>query len=88
MGKPVIATRVSALPELIEDTVSGFLVAPQDAAALATMITRLAGDAQLQQTIGDRARQRCREQFGIERMVEATRQLYGYVLASSSGMHA
>jgi glycosyltransferase involved in cell wall biosynthesis len=88
MGKPVIATRVSALPELIEDTVSGFLVAPQDAAALATMITRLAGDAQLQQTIGDRARQRCREQFGIERMVEATRQLYGDVLASSSGMHA
>ena len=29
MGKPVIATRVSALPELIEDTVSGFLVAPR-----------------------------------------------------------
>ena len=87
MGKPVIASRVSALPELIEDTLSGFLVAPKDADALAGMITRLAGDALLQQKIGEQARQRCRELFSVERMVEATRALYGEVLASSSGMH-
>jgi glycosyltransferase involved in cell wall biosynthesis len=87
MGKPVIATRVSALPELIEDAVSGFLVAPKDADALAVMITRLAGDTLLQQTIGEQARQRCRELFSVERMVEKTRALYGEVLALPSGMH-
>ena len=85
MGKPVIATRVSALPELIEDTVSGFLVEPKDPDALAAMITLLAGSLVLQKKIGEQARQRCREQFSVERMVETTRELYGDVLASSSG---
>jgi glycosyltransferase involved in cell wall biosynthesis len=85
MGKPVIATRVSALPELIEDTVSGFLVEPKDPDALAAMITLLAGSLVLQKQIGEQARQRCREQFSVERMVEATRELYGEVLASLSG---
>jgi glycosyltransferase involved in cell wall biosynthesis len=85
MGKPVIATRVSALPELIEDTVSGFLVEPKDPDALAAMITLLAGSLVLQKQIGEQARQRCRRQFSVERMVEATRELYGEVLASLSG---
>jgi len=86
MGKPVIATRVSALPELIQDTVSGFLVAPQDAAALAAVIIRLAGDGLLQQRIGEQARQRCLREFSVERMSAATTALYRDVLASSSGI--
>jgi glycosyltransferase involved in cell wall biosynthesis len=86
MGKPVIATRVSALPELIEDAVSGFLVAPKDTAALADLIIRLAGDGLLQQRIGEQARQRCLREFSVERMTAATRALYGEVLASSSGI--
>jgi glycosyltransferase involved in cell wall biosynthesis len=85
MGKPVIATRVSALPELIEDTVSGFLVTPRDADALAEVIILLAGDALLQQRIGEQARQRCHREFSVERMSAATMALYGEVLASSSG---
>jgi glycosyltransferase involved in cell wall biosynthesis len=86
MGKPVIATRVSALPELIQDTVSGFLVAPKDADALAAVIIRLAGNGLLQQRIGEQARQRCLREFSVERMSAATRALYGEVLASSSGI--
>jgi glycosyltransferase involved in cell wall biosynthesis len=85
MGKPVIATRVSALPELIQDTVSGFLVAPRDADALAEVILRLAGDALLQQRIGEQARQRCQREFSVERMSAATTALYGEVLAFPSG---
>lgn len=84
MGKPVIATRVSALPELIEDTVSGFLVAPRNADALAEAIMRLAGDTLLQQRIGEQARQRCRREFSVERMSAATAALYGEVLAFPS----
>jgi len=49
------------------------------------MITLLAGSLVLQKQIGEQARQRCRKQFSVERMVEATRELYGDVLASSSG---
>jgi glycosyltransferase involved in cell wall biosynthesis len=39
-GRPVIATRVGGLPEIIEDGVNGLLVPPEDPAALATAIDR------------------------------------------------
>jgi glycosyltransferase involved in cell wall biosynthesis len=41
-GRPVIATRVGGLPEVIDDGVSGFLVPPADPPALAAAIRKLA----------------------------------------------
>lgn len=40
-GRPVIATRVGGVPELIEDHVSGFLISPQDQAALVQKLRHL-----------------------------------------------
>jgi glycosyltransferase involved in cell wall biosynthesis len=45
LGVPVVATRVGGLPELVEDGVSGVLVEPGDAAALAAAILTLTDDA-------------------------------------------
>jgi glycosyltransferase involved in cell wall biosynthesis len=43
-GVPVIASRTGGIPEFIEDGLTGFLVEPGDATALATQIVRLAAD--------------------------------------------
>lgn len=49
-GKPVVASAIGGLPELIDDGVTGFLVPPGDSAALAGALARLAG-----LSAGDRA---------------------------------
>lgn len=47
MGRPVVATRVGGVGDLIADGVNGILVEPRASAALAAAIARLDGDAQL-----------------------------------------
>jgi glycosyltransferase involved in cell wall biosynthesis len=86
MGKPVVATNVSALPELVEDTVTGFLVPPRDAAALADALLKLAANPSLRQQLGASGQQRCRSFFSVDRMVQETRSLYAEVLASQTGL--
>jgi glycosyltransferase involved in cell wall biosynthesis len=86
MGKPVVATNVSALPELVEDTVTGFLVPPRDASALADALLKLAANPSLRQQLGASGQQRCRSFFSVDRMVQETRSLYAEVLASQTGL--
>lgn len=63
MGLPVISTRISGVPELIEDGVSGLLVEPGDPAALAGAIGRLLDDPGLSASLGGEARKRVAERF-------------------------
>lgn len=56
MGLPVIATDVGGTRELIEDGVTGLLIAPQDHAALRAALLRLAGDPDLALRLGSAAR--------------------------------
>lgn len=65
-GMPVVATRVGAIPEVIEEGREGLLVPPADAAALATAMDRLAGDAALRQRMGAAARRTCEDHYGVE----------------------
>jgi glycosyltransferase involved in cell wall biosynthesis len=73
---PVISTTITAIPEIIENRVSGILVEPHDAAALATQIIRLTQDANLRQMIGENARKRVEEKFGIEKNVKFLKELF------------
>ncbi len=57
VGLPVIATRVGGLPEVIEDGVTGWLVAPDDPAALAEAIGRVLADPVGGRAMGTRGRQ-------------------------------
>ena len=66
MGLAVVSTRVSGIPELIEDGVSGLLVPERDAAALAEALARLAADAALRASLGRAARRRVEERFDLE----------------------
>jgi len=56
-GKPVVATRVGALPEYVPEEATGLLVPPADAESLAEAIVRLLTDDELRQRMGSNARE-------------------------------
>ena len=55
-GRPVLASRVAGIPDVVEDGVNGLLVPPGDSAALAQALGRLAADPELRQRLGREAR--------------------------------
>jgi glycosyltransferase involved in cell wall biosynthesis len=75
-GRPVVATEVASLPELVSDGETGFLVDPRSAAALAAALAALAGDRELRDRLGARGQERARTIFSLERMVEGTLAVY------------
>lgn len=64
-GLPVVASRLSGIPELVDDQASGLLVPPGDAPALADAIDRLQGDADLRARLGAAARERIERDFDL-----------------------
>jgi glycosyltransferase involved in cell wall biosynthesis len=64
-GLPVVASRLSGIPELVEDGVSGILVAPGDPSAVASAIRRLADDPALRARMGAAARARVIRDFDL-----------------------
>lgn len=76
-GKPVVATSVGGIPEMIEENVTGLLVPPTDDKALATAIGRLLADPGLSAKLGAAARQRVAERFTPERQLERLTTIVG-----------
>lgn len=64
-GLPVIASRLSGIPELVEDGVSGILVTPGDTSAVARAIRRLADDPAMRARMGAAARERVVRGFDL-----------------------
>jgi glycosyltransferase involved in cell wall biosynthesis len=71
-GLPVVAARVSSLPELVVDGETGVLVRPDDPSALALGIAR----ALEEPGFGDAGRERARREFSVARMADSTVALY------------
>jgi glycosyltransferase involved in cell wall biosynthesis len=80
-GAPIVATRVGGTPEAIVDEVTGLLVPPGDANALAHAIRRLLEDSALAARLGHAARQAIEAGYSVEKMVRATERLYLDLLA-------
>jgi colanic acid/amylovoran biosynthesis glycosyltransferase len=78
--RPVVATRLSGIPELVEDGVNGLLVPSEDEAALAEAITQLASDPELRRRMGERGRETITAQFELRGNVERLRALFEAVL--------
>jgi glycosyltransferase involved in cell wall biosynthesis len=70
MALPVVAFGHGALPEIVEDGVTGRLVPPGDEGALAAAALRLLDDPERRAQMGRAGRERVAEQFRIERTVE------------------
>lgn len=75
-GVPVVATRVGGNGEAVEDGITGQLVPPHDAAALADAVCLLLDNPGLALSFGQAARQRVAEHFSLEQMVRETERLY------------
>lgn len=75
-GRPIVATRAGGIAEVVEDGVTGLLVPPGDAGALAAALIKLLGDESLRQRMGRAGLARVHERFSADRMVEATLQAY------------
>jgi glycosyltransferase involved in cell wall biosynthesis len=80
-GLPVLASGVSAVPEVIDDGVTGLLVPPSDVPALAEGMLELAGDKERRHSLGAAGRRSVVERFAIARMVDETLAVYESVLA-------
>ncbi len=79
-GKPVVATRVGGIPDVVRDGEDGFLVASGDVEALADRLAQLATDDELRKRMGDAARSRVRERYSVERLVDDVDRLYRSLL--------
>jgi len=75
-GTPVIASRVGGIPDIVEDGVSGLLVPPGDADALAAAIRRVRDDPALARRLGEAGRRRLREQFSWPAIVQRWLDVY------------
>ena len=73
---PIIASRVSAIPEVVVHGETGLLVAPRDVDALAAAMTRLLADHALRQHMGLLGAARLEERFSVERMARETIAVY------------
>ena len=75
--KPIIGTRVGGIPELIADSVSGYLVDRGDDNAIAEKILTLAGDADLRKQMGSQGETIVREKFDLSQSVAQLINSYG-----------
>jgi glycosyltransferase involved in cell wall biosynthesis len=78
---PVVATRVSAVPEIVVDGETGILVDPGDDAAFAAGLDRLLADEGLRRRLGGAGLARARSEFSVERMTARTVDVYEEALA-------
>ena len=80
-GKPVMGTRVGAVPEIIEHDRSGWLVDPEDPAGLAQGIARVLREPALAARYAQAAQARVREAFSLEQMTDQIEAVYRDVLS-------
>jgi colanic acid/amylovoran biosynthesis glycosyltransferase len=66
-GVPVVASRLSGIPELVEDEVSGLLVPPRNAIALADALRRLRDDPSLRRSLASNGREKVVEEFDVRK---------------------
>ena len=83
-AKPVVATRVGGLPEMIDDGVHGFLVDPRDPDALAEAIAQLLRDPRRRAEMGARGRERQRREYDIDNTVRRFELLYEEIFRTTA----
>lgn len=69
LRRPVIASRLSGIPELVEDGKTGFLVEPGDVQALVASLKRVCADVELARRVGEAARNTVVTRYNLERSV-------------------
>jgi colanic acid/amylovoran biosynthesis glycosyltransferase len=81
MGLPVVSTRVAAIPELVEEGVSGLLVPPARADLLADAVETLARDPERRREMGRAGRRKVAAEFDVHRSAEQIHATFSSFLA-------
>ena len=76
LQKPVVATNVGGIPEIVEDGVTGFLVPPRNPEALAEKILLFLRHPDIAADFGRSGRRRVQEAFSLEQMIQEYQSLY------------
>ena len=76
LRKPVVATRVGGVPEVIEHGRSGLLIPPNNIQELVTSTMSVLSDRNMAQYLGENGRRRIEEQFSVAQMSREMTQLY------------
>lgn len=82
VGTPLVASRLGGLAEIIEDSVTGFLVRPGDPAALAAAMRRMWADPTRTAEMGARAWDSARECFAPSKQIDRLVALYEHLLST------
>ncbi|HWP48570.1 MAG TPA: glycosyltransferase family 4 protein [Candidatus Limnocylindrales bacterium] len=75
-GKPIVATQVGIIPEVIDNGVNGVLVPPKNSEALAEAIGFLLKNPEKARSLAQEARKTAERRFNIHRLVEETEAVY------------
>jgi len=81
-ARPIVATKVGGIPEVIRDGETGYLVPPCDPESLAKAICSLLADKEKAREIGLSAKKRVVSSFSLKKMVEKTEKVYETLLKS------
>ena len=89
-GLACVATRVSAITELVRDGITGLLVGENDPAALAVAIEALIADPARRRALGAAGQARVRAEFGLERNLDRLAEKFDpkFDLRAGAGSHA
>lgn len=86
-GKPVVATTVGGLPEMIDHGRTGFLVPPRDPNALAEAIIPLLQNEKLRRQLGENGRRKVNVECAPELVGEKTRAVYRQAMSNQTATH-
>jgi glycosyltransferase involved in cell wall biosynthesis len=81
-GRPVVATRVGGVPDVVQEGQDGFLVDPGATDDLADRLARLARDPALRERMGGAGRERVLPRYAVARLIDDVDRLYRSLLAS------
>ncbi len=82
-GRPVVATRVGGVPDVVQEGRDGFLVDPGATDDLADRLTRLARDPELRERMGAAGRERVLPRYAVARLIDDVDRLYRSLLDAS-----
>ena len=83
-GRPVVATRVGGVPDVVQEGEDGFLVEPGATDELAERLAQLARDPALRERMGRTGRERVLPRYAVERLVDDVDRLYRSLLSEAS----
>ncbi len=86
MARPVVATRVGGLPEVVRDGETGLLVDNADVVGMANALIALLQQPDLAARLGAAGRRRAAQNFNWDQYVDAHEQLYTTIIEEAQGV--